>query len=653
MGYINFDKTRLVNLEYSLDKEILRTNRTGSYSSTTIVGCNTRKYHGLLVCPVDNFGEERHLLLSSLDVSVVKEEKTFNIGIHKYAGDHYSPKGHKYLKDFVIDDIPGMSFEVGTVGVRLERLISSQADQLFIRYQVTEGTAPVRLQFRPVLGFRSIHALTFENMFASTRAVQIPNGVKIRMYDGFPWLHMQFSKKPLFVTVPHWYKGVEYTEEQKRGYDFREDLFVPGFFELELSPGENVIFSASTEEVNPTGLKARFAFERKLKVPRDSYRNCLYNAAQQFIVRRNKKTNIIAGYHWFGSWGRDTFISLPGLTLSVGDVELCKDVLDTQIKKMRGGLFPNMGSDDNPAFNSVDAPLWFVWAVQQYRMAGGKQTSKLYWQAIRTVIVAYAGGTEFNIRMSENGLIYAAAPGKALTWMDAVTSDGPVTPRAGYNVEINALWYNAVCFALELAGRKKDQEFLTLYGGLPEKIKNSFSDLFWDENMGYLADYLDDDFKKDMAVRPNMLIACSLPYTMIEEERMKSILDVATKELLTPRGLRTLSPKNPDYKGIYSGDQDSRDGAYHQGTVWPWLLGPYCETYLKVYGSKGIPRVREIVKGFEDVMIEHGISTVSEVYDGDPPHLPGGTISQAWSVAELLRVMDLLDQMGRNENMKE
>jgi predicted glycogen debranching enzyme len=653
MGYINFDKTRLVNLEYSLDKEILRTNRTGSYSSTTIVGCNTRKYHGLLVCPVDNFGEERHLLLASLDVSVVQEEKTFNIGIHKYAGEHYSPRGHKYLKDFVIDEIPGMSFEVGTVRVRLERLLAAQTDQLLIKYQLEGGSVPVRLQFRPVLGFRSIHALTFENMAASTRTTQIPNGVKIRMYEGFPWLNMQFSKKALFVTVPHWYRGVEYSEEQKRGYDFREDLFVPGFFELELKPGENVVFSASTEEINPTGLKTRFAVERKTKVPRDSYRNCLYNAAQQFIVSRNGKTNIIAGYHWFGSWGRDTFISLPGLTLTRGDLERCQDVMDTQIRKMKGGLFPNMGSDDNPAFNSVDAPLWFIWAVQQYRLAGGLQTRKRYWSAIRSVIVAYASGTEFNIRMSENGLICAAAPGKALTWMDAVTSSGPVTPRAGYNVEINALWYNALRFALDLARKAGDEEFLSDYGELPEKICSSFIDLFWDEEAGYLADYLDEELRRNMDVRPNMLIACSMPYSMIEKDRMKRILDVATGELLTPRGLRTLSPKNPNYKGSYAGDQDTRDSAYHQGTVWPWLMGPYCEAYLKVYGSRGVSRIRELVNGFEDVMSEHGISTISEVYDGDPPHLPGGTISQAWSVAEILRVMDLLDQAGRDKNNKE
>jgi predicted glycogen debranching enzyme len=649
MGYINFDKTRLVNLEYSLGKEILRTNRTGSYSSTTIVGCNTRKYHGLLVCPIDNFEGERYVLLSSLDVSVVEGDKTFNIGIHKYRGDYYSPKGHKYLKDFVIDEIPSMSFEVGTAKVKLERLLSANSDQLFIKYTLTEAVKPVRLQFRPVLAFRRIHDLTFSNMDAHTRVDPIKNGVKIKLYEGFPWLNMQFSKNPEFVVVPDWIKGVEYIQEQARGYDYREDLFIPGFFELELKKGESVVFSAATEEVNPVGLKTRFQFERKIKVPRDGFRNCLLNAAQQFIIKRNNNTNVIAGYHWFGSWGRDTFISLPGLTLSRGDVDTCQAVLDTQIKKMRGGLFPNMGSDDNPAFNSVDAPLWFVWAVQQYRKAGGKKTWKLYGETIKSVIDAYFKGTAFNIGMRDNWLIYAGVEGKALTWMDAVTKDGPVTPRAGYNVEINALWYNAVSFALELAEKWKDELFIKEYKGLPERISDSFTKMFWDDKLGYLADYVDADLNRNMNVRPNMLIATSLPYCILDKEKIKRVLDISTGELLTPRGLRTLSPKNPEYCGIYRGDQDSRDKTYHQGTVWPWLLGPYCESYLKIYGEGGIKHIRTILGSFEEVMSEHGVSTISEVYDGDPPHNPGGTISQAWSVAEILRIMDIIDQLSREK----
>lgn len=645
MAYIDFEKAKLINLEYSLGKEILRTSRTGSYSSTTIVGCNTRKYHGLLVSPVDNFGGERYVLLSSLDVSVVEDSKIFNLGIHKFDGDHYSPKGHKYLRDFTTELIPSLSYEIGTVKLRQERLLSDKSDQLLIRYTVDEALIPVRLQFRPLLSFRKIHELTFSNLHANTRVEKAGNGIKMRLYDGFPYLNMQFSRKPEFIKVPDWIYGIEYPEEQKRGYDFREDLFVPGYFEIGMKKGDSIVFSASTQEVNPAGLKTRFTGVLRSKVPRDSFRNCLLNAAQQFVIKRGAETNIIAGYPWFGSWGRDTFISLPGLTLSRGDLKTCRDVLNTQVRKMKEGLFPNMGQSDNYAFNSVDAPLWFIWSVQQYIKAGGNDGWTRYGRYVRDVIKAYIRGTSFNIGMHDNGLVYAGTEGKALTWMDAVTKDGPVTPRSGYNVEINALWYNALRFAEEHSGESKDTEFDKLTSGLAERLSGNFIEYFWDEDKKYLADFVTSGGTRNMYVRPNMLIAASMPHTMLDRSMIKSILDVAESELLTDRGLRTLSPKSPEYKGIYRGSQDERDSAYHQGTVWPWLLGPYAEAYLKLHGEKGVRKISSLIMKFEDVMDEHGISSISEVYDGDPPHNPGGAISQAWSVAELLRIIDLNDQL--------
>jgi len=653
MAYINFDKSMLVNLEYSLGKEILRTSRTGSYSSTTIVGCNTRKYHGLLVCPIERFGGERHVLLSSFDVSVVESGKVFNLGLHKFNGDHFSPKGHKYLKDFTTELIPSMSYEVGTVKLRQERLLSDNSDQLMIRYTVEEAQEPVTFQFRPLLAFRNIHDLTVSNLSANTRVNYIRNGIKMRLYEGFPYLCMQFSREPEFVKVPDWIYGVEYIEEQRRGYDYKEDLFVPGYFELCLKKGETIVFSASTVEINPMGLKARFSSVLKTKVPRDSFRNCLLNAAQQFIVRRNNVTDVMAGYHWFGSWGRDTFISLPGLTLSRGDLKTCRDVLDTQTGKLKDGLFPNMGEAGHYAFNSVDAPLWFIWDVQQYINAGGTDGWKRYGKAVLEIIKTYISGTSFNIGMHENGLIFAGVEGKALTWMDAVTSAGPVTPRIGYNVEINALWYNALCFAKEHTVRIADKDLSKHIRELPKKVKESFLSYFWDDKEKHLADYVDGDGRRNMFVRPNMLIAASLPYTMLDRSMIKDILDVAERELLTSRGLRTLSPKNPFYEGVYKGNQETRDKAYHQGTVWPWLIGPYSEAYLRLYGERGVKTISKLIKEFENVMDEHGVSTISEVYDGDPPHLPGGAISQAWSVAEILRIIDLNDQITVKKKFKE
>jgi len=460
---------------------------------------------------------------------------------------------------------------------------------------------------------------------------------------------MQFSSEVEFVHVPDWYKGVEYHEEKKRGYDYSEDLFTPGFFEVNAKKGDVIVFSASTKEVKASGLKQKFTKTVSGKIPRDSFTNCLKNAAQQFIEKRGGKTFIIAGYPWFGAWGRDTFIALPGLALARQRKVLFRTVLDTQVDRMKNGLFPNMGNEDNPAFNSVDAPLWFFWAVQQYVEHGGSDGWERYGAAAKSVLNAYKNGTAFNIHMRDNGLIYADAPGKALTWMDAVVNGIPITPRRGYAVEINALWYNAVCFSLEMAGSEKDNKFVKEYSYLPELIKKSFLEIFWDEKIGYLADYVNDEEGTNNYIRPNMVIAVSLPFSMLDKEKMRQVLDVADNNLVTVRGLRTLSPRNIFYKGIYSGNQEERDGAYHQGTVWPWLFGPFCEGWLKVYGNLGVQKVKKLIFGLEATMSEHGISTISEVYDGDPPHLPNGTISQAWSVGEVLRIIELLETKYANQ----
>lgn len=643
MSYIKFDKSQVVNLEYSLSREIIRSNRAGSYSSTTIVGCNTRKYHGLLVCPVDQMGGDRHVLLSTLDVTVVNNDKSFNIGLRKYKGDYFNPKGHKYIEDFNTDNIPARIYRVGGVLLKMERLLVHYEEQFMQRMTVLEASEPMKIQMRPFLAFRSIHQLTHANLNANTRVDYIENGIRAKLYEGFPFLNMQFSTKVEFVPVPDWFLGVEYPEEQQRGYDFSEDLFAPGFFEFEAKAGDVIVFSASTKEEKTSGLKQKFTKTVSGKIPRSNFLNCLKNAAQQFIEKRGGSTVLIAGYPWFGAWGRDTFISLPGLALARHRLALYRDVVDTQVARMKDGLFPNTGNEANPAYNSVDAPLWFFWALQQYHNLKGVDCWERYGEAAKSVIYAFTKGTIFNIRMRENGLIYAGAPGKALTWMDAVVNGVPVTQRAGYAVEINALWYNAVCFALEMAKEVKDKKFIAEFNHLPELIRSSFLEIFWDEKDGYLADYVNDEEGRNTFVRPNMVIAVSLPYSMLDKEQMKKVLDVADQNLVTPRGLRTLSPRNKLYRGLYQGNQDERDSAYHQGTVWPWLFGPFCEGWLRVYGQQGVAKVKKLIYGLEEVMNEAGISTLSEIHDGDPPHAPRGAISQAWSVGEVLRIIDLLE----------
>lgn len=649
MSYIKFERNQVVNLEYSLSREILRTNRAGSYTSTTIVGCNTRKYHGLLICPVDELGGERFVLLSTIDVTVVNKDSSFNTGIRKYRGDYFNPKGHKYIEDFNIDNIPSRVFRVGGVILKQERLMVHYEEQFLQRYTIMEASEPLKLQIRPFLAFRNIHQLTHSNMDANTKVETIENGIRSKLYEGFPYVNMQFSKKVEFVHVPDWYLDVEYPEEKKRGYDFSEDLFTPGFFEFEAKEGEVIIFSASTKEEKTSGLKNKFAKNVSGKTPRDSYVNCLKNAAQQFVEKRGGATHIIAGYPWHNSKGRDNFISLPGLALARHKLALFVDVLDTQVNIMKDGLFPDVGEARNLSYNSADTPLWFFWAVQQYIKMGGDDGWARYGSSAKTILDKYKSGTSFNIRMRDNGLIYADSPGVSLTWMDAIVNGNPVTQRQGYAVEINALWYNAVCFSLEMANINKDKKFIREYGNLPALIKASFTELFWDEKLGYLADYVNDTEGRNLFVRPNMVIAVSLPYSMLDKEQMKKVLDIVDKELVTSRGLRTLSPSNRFYKGIYKGNQEERDKAYHQGTVWPWLFGPFCEGWLKVYGKQGLQKVKRLIYGLEEVMSEHGVTTISEIFDGDPPHSPKGAISQAWSVGEVLRIIDTLDVQNGNK----
>lgn len=651
MAYLKFDKSQLINLEYSLTKEVIRSNRAGSFSSSTIVYCNTRKYHGLLVAPIENLDGDRHVLISSLDETIIERENEFNLGIHKYQGDIYSPRGHKYVRDFYANPTPTIIYRVGGVVLMKESLLVEKEEQILIRYTIVESDVPVKLRFRPFLAFRNMHHLSKANLYANTKAVLIPNGAKIRMYDGYPFLHMQFSKEAEFIAAPDWYYGIEYNKELRRGYDYKEDLFVPGYFELDGKKGDVIIFSAATLKANPEQLKRKYTLELSKRIPRDSFKNCLTNSAQQFFIKRNKKTEIIAGFPWFGCWGRDTFIALPGLTLAVGDVSTCKEVLDTQVSKLKNGLFPNMGSEDSPAFNSVDAPLWFFWALQQYTKAVKTYAAiwKNYGRAIRQILEAYRDGTSFNIRMAENGLIYAGEPGKALTWMDAVVNGKPVTPRMGFPVEINALWYNALMFSLDLARRAKDEEFIGSWEGLPGKVHESFMSLFWDAKKGYLADVVDLK-STDWSIRPNQIIAVSMEYSMLTPEIKNAVINVVERDLLTPRGLRTLSPTNENYKGIYKGTQEQRDLAYHQGTVWPWLLEHFCEAYMNLHKESGLGFLENLINGFEPVMTELGIGTIPEIFDGDPPHRARGAISQAWSVAALLRIINKYESMMQKKN---
>lgn len=648
MSYLRFDKKQLVNLEYSIQREILHTNRAGSYSCTTLSGCNTRKYHGLLVCPNYTLDGGKHVLLSSLDATVIQHGAEFNLGLHKYLGEHYEPKGHKYIRDFETDIIPITTYRVGGVVLTMERLLVEQAEQLLIRYTLTEAHSPTKLRFKPFLAFRNVHSLSHSNLYANTRYDESDQGVKICLYDGYPNLHMQFSKDAEFIANPDWYKNIEYYKEKNRGYEYLEDLYVPGYFELDIKKGESIIFSAATFEARGNMLKRKFSDELKKKTPRDSFFGCLRNSAEQFFVKSLTFTDIQAGYPWYNGRVNQTFVALPGLSLAMNDPALIKQILKTNIARMHNGLFPQKWGRFHSDYAAADAPLWLFWTIQQLckKLGGKKEVWKTYKKVLIEILLAYRNGTDYHIHMMDNGLIHAETPGVALTWMNAYAGGQPVTPRYGCPIEINALWYNAITFALELAVAGKDLKFAEEWQALLEKVGQSMVEVFWDEEKGYLADVFYQD-QPDWSVRPNQVIAVALPHSPFSKEMKKSVLSLAKKDLLTNRGLRTLSPRNPNFKPSYEGGEIQREMAIHQGTVFPWLIGFFIEGYMKIHQRGGLSFVRNIMDGFEEEMTNQCIGTVSEVYDGNPPHIGRGAISQAWNIGEILRSYQIIENYDK------
>ncbi len=642
MAYLKFNKAELVNLEYALRREMLATNQAGGYINTTIVCCNTRKYHGLLVVPIEEFQGDRHVLLSALDETVIQHGQSFNLGIHRYAG-MYEPRGHKYIIDFAYEPIATITYRVGGVVLKKEIMLVHNEDQLLIRYTLVEAHSATILRLKPYLAYRNVHALTRANMAADTRSENIPGGISSKLYNGFPTLHMQLNKANEFVNAPDWYYGIEYMDEVRRGYNGHEDLFVPGYFECSIKKGESIIFSASVKEHQPASLKALFTKTLAVRAPRNSYVQCLKNAATQFTSRRGKVNELMAGFPFYGMKSRDTLVALPGLTLGLNrDEKFCKAVLDALCTKLEQGRFVDVDKNNDTISRPVDAPLWLFWTLQQYAAAvPGTDIWKTYGKKLKEILEAYACGAHDDVRMHDNGLVWADELGKPLSWMDAVVDGKPVTPRPGYQVETNALWYNAVCYALALAKAGKDSKFVKQWTPVREKIEQNFYPVFWVVTRNYLADYVGPEGQNTFS-RPNQLFACALPFSPLSEDAQRAVITAVEKDLLTAKGLRTLAPRNPLYVGRYEGDQAARYKAQHQGTVYPWLLPFYIEANLRLLGPQFVAKAKELADGFEEDITIHGLCTIAELYHGDPPHSPHGCIAQAWSVAGILRSMQLI-----------
>jgi predicted glycogen debranching enzyme len=649
MGYLNFNKNELVNLEYSLSLELLNTNRAGGYLSSTVVGCNTRKYHGWLICPIEKFGGEKHVLLSSLDETIVQHEQAFNLAIHKYP-NIYDPRGHKYIVDFEFEPTPSLIYRVGGVILKKELIVVHNEEQILLRYTLLDAHSPTLLRLKPMLAYRSIHKLSKANLYANTQLKFINRGVSSRLYMDYPALCMQTNKENEFVAVPDWYYNVEYLEEKERGYEYQEDLFSPGYFEIPIRKGESVIFSASLDEVNSLSLSRKFNKEMTMRPPKSSFISCLQNTATQFIMKREYGTEIVAGYHWYGCRSRDTFLSLPGILCK--DPKTYKSVLDSMSSKLKDGLFPDTVDTQYLVYRAADTPLWYFWAIQKYEsFTGDPSIWKQYGEKMKNILTAYRNGVNTGILMHENGLIWAEERGIPKTWMNAMIDNIPVTPRYGYTVETNALWYNAICFALKLATQFGDNDFVEEWATIPSLIEDNFMKIFWMPEKNHLADYVGVD-GQNQRIRPNEIIATSLPYSPINDEAKENVLKAIEYDLLTPKGIRTLSPKNPVYKGSYEGSTKERDATFHQGTVWVWLLAHYVEAKFNLHGKSFIPEAKRIMSNFEQDMTRGCICAIPEMYHGDPPHEPCGAISQAWSVASVLYIAQMIDLYEKSHEKK-
>lgn len=639
MSYLKFDKTVMINLEESLTREILRTNRTGAYHCTTVVDCNTRKYHGLLVMPVPELDDDNHVLLSSFDETVIQHGAEFNLGLHKYEGDNYSPKGHKYIREFSCDTVPRTLYRVGGVILSKEKVFSLYENRIMIKYTLEDAHSPTVLRFRPFLAFRSVKMLTQENGNVNRAYEEVPNGIKTCMYPGYPELYMQFSKTAKFVFEPYWYNGIEYPKEQERGYPYKEDLYVPGYFEVPIKKGETIIFSAGDSPVNTRRLKSYYETEVDARTPRTSFFNCLKNSAQQFYFRpKENDAYLLAGYPWFKVRARDLFVSVPGCSLSIADPVRFEKILATAVPAVRN--FMATGAKD-AVIHELDEPdvlLWAIWAIQQYAKHEGIEKARALYADFVAEIIDYIRAQKHPLlKVTDNGLVFADGKDQAISWMNSTINGRPVVPRSGYIVEFNALWYNALNFFVELAG---EQQAGPGIDALIKSIDKSFPEVFVN-GYNYLFDYVNGSFV-DWSVRPNMIFAVAFDYSPLTRTQKRAVVDIVTKELLTPKGLRSLSPKSEGYKPYYVGPQAERDLAYHQGTAWPWLFGAYLEAYLRVFGKSGVSFVERMLISMEEEMSLHCIGSIPELFDGNPPFTGRGAISFAMNVAAILRVVDLL-----------
>ncbi len=649
MSYLKFDKNLLINLEQSLPKEMLRTNQAGAYHCTSLVGCNTRKQHGLLVIPIEELDNKSHVMLSSLDETVIQHGAPFNLGIHRYKGGVYSPAGHKYIREFDCEGVPRTTYRVGGVILTKEKIFISRENRILIRYTLVEAHSATTLRFKPFLAFREVNNLCMANDAINREITPVNNGVASCLYPGFPTLYMQFNHTPQWVDEPNWYKDIEYVKDLERGVPYCEDLWVPGYFEVPIKKGESLIFSAGINEVNPRNLSKMYEAEISSRTPRTSFFNCLKNSAKQFYIRRGDGMYLISGFPWGVVLARNTFMAMPGLTLAIDHRADYEEIMDTALKALLNFVETRKLSKHIRGIDLPDIPLWALWALQQYtKTVGYDDARSKYMQPVATLVDWILAGGHPNLFVDQaTGLISTDGHLSPASWMNSMLGGLPVVRRTGKLVEFNALWYNALRFAAQLAeGLPELEERRQSWLAEAEKMKQPFVDTFLNES-GYLYDFVDGTFAEP-SVRPNMAIAIGLDYSPLDRRQRKSVLDVVTRELLTPKGLRTLSPKSYGYRPYYQGSPDEREFAMHNGPARPWLIGFYADAYLRVFGQSGVGYIDRMLIGFEEDMTQGCIGSLSQLYDGNPPYTGRGAVSHATNVAEVLRAYRTLKRFDQN-----
>ena len=633
----------MINLEYSLYRNVLRTNRKGAYQNTSISGCNTTKYQGLLVMPIPFLDDENHLILSSIDETVIQRGAEFNLGIHRYAGDNYSPKGHKYIREFNSDSIPKTIYRVGGVILSKEIMFSSKENRLMIKYTLLDAHSPTKIRFKPFLAFRKTSQLTIENDQVDKSYRNVENGISTCMYNGYPELFMQFNKEPEFMYHPDWYRDVEYIQDLQIGDTYSEDLYVPGSFEMTIDKGEEIIFSAGDILVDTSNLADEFNIEKNKLTPRSNFYNCLKKSSHQFYyIPAIGEHYLLAGFPWFKVRARDQFISLPGCTLSIGKPDDYEKIMDSSIPHLKNFMDNKYTKGYIKQINDPDVLLWVIWSLQQYYIEFKDKFIEKYSDFLFEIINYIMDDKHPNLYYNkEDALLSTNGKDEPARWMNAVIDGHPVVPRSGYLVEFNALWYNALKFAEEVAKEKEDialSKSMYLYS---DTVCKSFINTFMN-NAGYLYDYVDGHYK-DPNVRPNMIFAVSLPYSPLGKRQKKSVLDFVTKELLANCGLRSLTPKSEKFRPHYSGSENDKKLAYFNGMAFPWLFGAYIEAYLNLFQLSGLALAERIMVNMENEMQNDCIGSISEFYDSNPPFTAHGGYSFAMSVAEMLRAKKIMN----------